>query len=107
MNKSKYSEEQIATALRHVEAGGPVTEVKRKLGISEATYYIWRRKYIQMGIGEIGPLRQLEDENRKLKQLVTPTVSRLMFGVGGTAFESFLRRWVYTNPNRMLRKISS
>ncbi len=79
MKKSKYSEEQIATALRHVEAGAPVAEVTRKLGISEATYYIWRKKYSQMGIMEIRRLRQLEDENRKLKQLVADlTLDKVM-----------------------------
>lgn len=79
MNKSKYSEEQIATALRHVDVGAPVTEVTRKLGVSEATYYIWRKKYSQMGITEIRRLRQLEDENRKLKQLVADlTLDKVM-----------------------------
>ncbi|MCA9469728.1 MAG: transposase [Nitrospira sp.] len=72
MKKSKYSEEQIATALRHVDAGAPVAEVTRKLGISEATYYIWCKKYSQMGIAEIRRLRQLEDKNRKLKQRSGP-----------------------------------
>ena len=63
MKKSKFSEEQIATALRQIDAGAPVLEVTRKLGISEATYYNWRKKYG-------GLMKQLEDENRKLKQLV-------------------------------------
>ena len=62
MKKSKFSEEQIATALRQ--------EVTRKLGISEATYYVWRKRYGQMAIAEIRRLRQLEDENNRLKQLV-------------------------------------
>lgn len=61
MKKSKYSEEQIAIALRHVDAGAPIIKVTRKLGISEATNYIWRKKYSQMGIAEIRRLRQLED----------------------------------------------
>ena len=50
MKKSTCSEEQIATALRHVDAGAPVLEVTRKLGISEATYYVWRKRYGQMAI---------------------------------------------------------
>lgn len=70
MKKSKYSEEQIATTLRQVDAGAPVAEVTRKLGVSEQTYYLWRKKYGQMAIAEIRRLRQLEEENRKLKQLV-------------------------------------
>ena len=70
MKKSKFSQEQIATALRHVDAGAPVLEVTRKLGISEATYYVWRKRYGQMAIAEIRRLRQLEDENNRLKQLV-------------------------------------
>ena len=70
MKKSKFSEEQIATALRQVDAGAPIAEVTRTLGISEATYYVWRKRYGQMAIAEIRRLRQLEDENRKLKQLV-------------------------------------
>jgi len=70
MKKSKFSEEQIATALRHVAAGAPVLEVTRKLGISEATYYVWRTRYGQMAIAEIRRLRQLEEENNRLKQRV-------------------------------------
>jgi putative transposase len=70
MKKTRYSEEQIATALRQVEAGAPIPEVTRSLGVSEATYYHWRKKYGPMAVGEIRRLRQLEEENRKLKQLV-------------------------------------
>jgi putative transposase len=70
MKKSKFSEEQITTALRQVDAGAPIPEVTRTLGISEATYYIWRKKYGQMAMAEIRRLRQLEEEKRKLKQLV-------------------------------------
>lgn len=70
MKKSRYSEEQIATALRQVEAGAPIPEVTRSLGVSEATYYHWRKKYGPMAVGEIRRLRQLKEENRKLKQLV-------------------------------------
>ncbi len=57
MKKSKYSEEQIATALRHVEAGTPVTEMIRKLGICEATYYFQRWNWNQMGEAKIRRLR--------------------------------------------------
>lgn len=68
MKKSKFSEEQIATAMRQVDAGAPVPEVTRKLGISEATYYVWRKRYGQMAVAEIRRPRQLEEEKRKLKQ---------------------------------------
>lgn len=70
MKKSKFSEQQIATALRQVDAGASVLEVTRKFGISEATYYVWRKRYGQMAIAEIRRLRQLEDENSRLKRLV-------------------------------------
>lgn len=70
MKQSKYSEAQIATALRQVDAGAPIPEVTRSLGISEAAYSVWRKKYGRMAVAELRRLRQLEDENRKLKQLV-------------------------------------
>ena len=70
MQKSRFSEEQIATALRQVDAGAPIPVVTRKLGISEATYYVWLKRYGQMAVAEIRRLWQLEDESRKLKQLV-------------------------------------
>jgi len=70
MKKSKCSEEQIATALRQVGAGAPIPEVMRILGISEATYYVWRKRYGQMAAAEIRRLRQLEEEHSKLKQVV-------------------------------------
>lgn len=70
MKKSKFSEAQIATALRQVDAGAPIAEVTRTLGISEATSYVWWKRYGQMAVAEIRRLRQLEEENHKLKQLV-------------------------------------
>jgi putative transposase len=70
MKKNKFSEEQIATALRQNDVGAPVLELTRKPGISEATYYVWRKRNGQMAIAEIRRLRQLEEENRRLKQLV-------------------------------------
>ncbi len=69
MNK-RFTEEQIAHALQLVEAGAAATEVCRKMGVSEQTFYRWKRKYAGMGIAELKRLRQLEDENRRLKQLV-------------------------------------
>ena len=70
MRKTACTEEQVAHALRQAEAGTPVTEVCRKLGVSEQTFYRWKRKFAGMGVAELRRLHQLEDENRKLKQLV-------------------------------------
>ena len=79
MKKSTCSEEQIATAVRQVDAGAPIPEVTRRLGISEATYDVWRKRYEQMAVAEIRRLRQLEDENRKLKQWVADlTLDKVM-----------------------------
>jgi putative transposase len=79
MKRSKFSEEQIATALRQVDPGTPVPEVTLALGISEATYYVWRKRNDQMAVAEIRRYRQLEEENRKLKQLVADlTLDRVM-----------------------------
>jgi putative transposase len=70
MKKTKFTEEQIAFALRQVDTGTSVDEVCRKMGICQATYYQWRKKYGGLGIAELRRLRQLEEENKKLKQLV-------------------------------------
>jgi putative transposase len=79
MKKSRFSEEQIAMALRQVDAGAPIAEVTRALGVSEQTYYLWRKKYGQMAMAEIRRLRLLEEENRKLKQLVADlTLDKVM-----------------------------
>jgi len=70
MKKSRYSPEQVAFALRQAESGTQVAEVCRKMGISEQTFYRWKKRYAGMGVGEVRRLRVLEEENRKLKQLV-------------------------------------
>ena len=70
MRKSAFTEEQIAFALRQAEAGTPVEEICRKLGITQATFYRWKKKFAGMGVSEVRRLKQLEEENRKLKQLV-------------------------------------
>lgn len=70
MKKSKFTEEQIIFALRQAEMGTPVAEVCRKMGISDATYYIWKKKYGGLGVTELRRLKQLEEENRQLKKLV-------------------------------------
>lgn len=70
MKKKRFTEEQIAFALRQAESGTPVPEIIRKMGVSEPTFYRWKKKYAGMGVGEVRRLRQLEEENKKLKQLV-------------------------------------
>ncbi len=70
MKKSKFTESQIVFALRQADTGTTVTEVCRKMGISEATYYNWKRKYGGLGTSELRRLRELEAENQQLKRLV-------------------------------------
>ncbi len=70
MKKSRYSAEQVAFALRQVESGTPVPDVCRKIGVAEQTFYRWKKRFAGMGIAEVRRLRILEEENRKLKQLV-------------------------------------
>ena len=70
MRTSKFSEEQIIGILKQHEAGRPTTELCRELGISSATFYNWKAKYGGMEVSDAKRLRQLEDENRRLKQIV-------------------------------------
>lgn len=70
MKKSKFTEQQIAFALKQAESGISVEEVCRKIGISDATFYNWKKKYGGLGVSELRRLRQLEEENSKLKQIV-------------------------------------
>ncbi len=70
MKRKRYSDEQIAFALRQAENGTLVEEICRKLGVSEATFYRWKKQFAGMGVVEIRRLKQLEEENAKLKRLV-------------------------------------
>ena len=70
MRKTRYTDEQIAFALRQAETGTPVKEVIRKMDICEQTYYRWKRLYGGLGPSEVRRLKQLEEENRRLKQMV-------------------------------------
>ncbi|ASY80555.1 transposase [Pectobacterium polaris] len=70
MKKTRYTEEQIAFALKQTETGTRVEEACRKMGISEATFYNWKKKFGSMGVTELHRLLQLEEENHRLKRLV-------------------------------------
>lgn len=70
MKKGRFTEEQIAYALHQAETGTSVAEVIRKMGVSEQTFYRWKKQYAGMGVVELRCLRQLEEENSKLKRLV-------------------------------------
>jgi putative transposase len=70
MKKSRFSDQQIAFILRQAEAGVTVEEICRKAGISEATYYNWRKKYGGLMPSEMKRLKQLDEENQRLKKLV-------------------------------------
>lgn len=70
MKKSRFTESQIVFALKQSETGVKVEEVCRKMGISEATFYNWKKKFGGLGITKLRRLRQLEEENSQLKKLV-------------------------------------
>ena len=70
MQRKRFTEEQIAFALRQAEAGAAVTEITRKLGVSEQTFYRWKRKYAGLGVAELRRLKQLEEENRSSSSLL-------------------------------------
>ena len=70
MKRKRYTEQQIVFALQQAEAGTPVAEICRKMGIAEQTFYRWKKRYGDLGVSEIRRLKQLEDENRRLKRVV-------------------------------------
>ena len=67
--KKRFTEQQIAFALRQASSGTPVVEITRKMGVSEATFYRWKKQFGSMGVAEVRRLKQLEEENRQLKRL--------------------------------------
>jgi putative transposase len=70
MKRSRFTEEQVSYALKSAEQGTPVKDVCRQFGIAEATFYVWRKKYAGLGPTEVRELRQLREENSRLKKLV-------------------------------------
>ncbi len=70
MKRSRFSEEQIVYALRQAESGTPIGDVCRQLGIVEQTFYAWKKKYAHLGVSELRRLRQVEEDNARLKRLV-------------------------------------
>jgi putative transposase len=78
MKRTRFTEDQIVTILKEQQAGAKVSELCRKHGISDATFYTWRTKFNGMGHHEVRRLRHLEEENRRLKQLVANQVLDLV-----------------------------
>ena len=74
MKRSRFSEEQIIAVLKEQEAGMPTADVCRRHGISSATFYKWKSKYGGLEVSDARRLRQLEDENGKLKRLLAESV---------------------------------
>ena len=70
MKKSKFTEQQIAFALRQAESGTKVKDIIRKLGITEQTFYRWKKRYGGLAPSELKKMKQLEEENRRLKHMV-------------------------------------
>jgi putative transposase len=70
MKKSRFTEEQITYALRLADSGKPVVDVCRQIGVSEATFYTWKKKYADLGVSELRRLKQIEDENARLRRIV-------------------------------------
>ena len=70
MGKKGHSEEEILRVLREAESGDTVVEICRKHGISQQSFYLWKKKYAGLGLNELRELQQLREENAKLKRLV-------------------------------------
>ena len=70
MKRSKFSEEQVVYAIRQADAGTPVGDLCRQLGVNDATFYAWKKKYAHLGVSELRRLRLLEEENSRMKRLV-------------------------------------
>ena len=81
MKGKRFTDEQITYALRQAEGGTPVADVCRQMGVSEASFYVWKKKYGKLGLTELRELRQLRDENARLKRLVADlTLDKYILG---------------------------
>jgi putative transposase len=88
MRTSKFTPEQMVMALRQAEAGTPIEDVCRKLGISEATFHRWKKRFGTLGVPEVRELKQLREENRRLKSVVADlTLDRTILQ------ESLRKKW--------------
>ena len=86
MKKSRFSGEQITYALRQAESGAPVADVCGQIGVSEASFYVWKKKFGKLGLTELHEFRQLRDENAGLKRVATDlTLDKHIVGGGGGA----------------------
>jgi putative transposase len=74
MKRSKFTEEQVTYVLRQAESGTAVEDICRSMGISQATFYIWKKKLGELGASEVRRLRQLKEENLRLKKLVADLI---------------------------------
>lgn len=70
MKQKRYTNEQIVYALKQAEGGRKINELCRQMGVSEATFYNWRKRFAGLGVSEVREMRQLREENSKLRQLV-------------------------------------
>ena len=68
--KKRFTEEQIVFAIKQAETGVPIAEIIRKMGVSEPTFYRWKKQFAGLGVNEVRRLKQLEEENHRLKGLV-------------------------------------
>jgi putative transposase len=92
VKRKRYADEQIAFALRQAESGTPVEEICRKMGVSEPTFYRWKKQFAGKGVVEIRRLKQLEEENAKLKRLLADLT------LDKTMLQDVLRRNVWSAP---------
>ena len=105
MKRSKFTESQIVFALKQAETGVAVAEVCRKMGISEATFYNWKKKYGGLGPDELRRLRQLEEENSRLKQIVADlTLDKQM--LQDVLKKSFKEQTAKTASERSVERLS-